>query len=1365
MFDIIFVQNHPNTEDTWKLLKAQFPLAKKVSSFEKARKVALTEFFWIVPDDIVVDNLFDFSYVPDEWSKEYVHVFKNGDTYDGIALIPTSIKLSSREIEHRFYINKKEIDIVASHPKPYDLFVIDNYKDYKYALETSSTELFWMSSNMIVHDVDLVNNYYISHHDSQLRNQTHAFIHNVDEQRLYNGLFLCSKRRELSEREVEYRFPVNRIEHDTVGSTKKPYSIVVCNTYDEYIAAIDNTSITELFWTFTPNVKLDPSFSMDLYFTHDNEYDRKSNHNFIHRVDGNDYRNGVFLLTKHRPLTQREFDHRFIVDAKEWDIVASGPVEYPVYEIDSYDEYLAAFDDSKTEMFWMSSRNISATIPDLYFTHDNEYDRKQNHAFIHRVGDKDLYNGLFLCSKHRPLTEREIKYRHIVNRKEWDIVGSGPVQYDHFYIETYNDYLKAMEFSKTELFWADSDNIKSTIPDIYFTHDNEFDRTHNHNFLHVDGKRNGLFLLSKHAPVTEREIEHRFIVNAKEWHIVGSDKISYPVYEIDTYDEYLAALDDSKSEMFWMSSRNITADIPDLYFTHDNEFDRKQNHAFIHRVGDKELYNGLFLCSKHRPLTEREVEYRHIVNRKEWDIVASGPKSYDIFEIDSYDDYLRALENSTTEMFWGTSCNLTATIPDLYFTHDNEYDRKSNHNFWHHVKDKFYRNGVFLFSKHSPVTEREIEHRFIVNAKEWDIVASMPIEYDIFNIETYDDYQFALENSKTELFWATSHNITYQIPDLYFTHDNEYDRKANHTFIHAVKDKNLRNGLFLLSKHRPLTAKEIDHRFIVNAKEWDIIGSTSVMYPVYEIDTYDEYLQALENTETEMFWMSSRNIDTSDFRFDIYFSHNNEYDRKQNHAFIHRVDNKTLYNGVFLCSKHRVLTQKEVEHRHIVNRKEWNIVASGPKKYDVFVVDSYEDYLNAYDNTTTEMFWATSNNLKAADDFGFDIYFSHDNAYDRTQNHVFVHRVGDRDLYNGIFLLSKHRPLTKREVEHRYIVNRKEWDIVASGPVEYEQFIIDTYEDYETALNDSETEMFWMIPPEVTVDPNFKFNLYFTHNQWFERETNHVFKNGTAWDGVSLVSKKSLITEREINMRFLANKKQYDVVASNPRPYDIVFISKDEEHADHNYNNLLERFPRAKRIHGVEGIHQAHIEAAKLCDTNMFWVVDADAEIIDKFAFDYYVPAYDPDGRKTVHVWKAQNPINSLVYGYGAVKLLPRLLTLNMNTAKPDMTTSISPYFKSINRISNITRFNTDAFSTWRSAFRECVKLASKSIDGQLDEETEFRLKIWCTRGADKPFGEYCIAGANVGKLYGETHRGDIQALAMINNFDWLQEQFKQSNQ
>jgi hypothetical protein len=224
--------------------------------------------------------------------------------------------------------------------------------------------------------------------------------------------------------------------------------------------------------------------------------------------------------------------------------------------------------------------------------------------------------------------------------------------------------------------------------------------------------------------------------------------------------------------------------------------------------------------------------------------------------------------------------------------------------------------------------------------------------------------------------------------------------------------------------------------------------------------------------------------------------------------------------------------------------------------------------------------------------------------------------------------------------------------------------------------------------------------------------------------------------------------------------YDIVFISYNEINADRNYAALKERFPMAKRVDGVKGIHQAHIQAAKKCFTKMFWVVDADAKILPSFNFNYVVPPHQLDH---VHVWRSVNPINDLEYGYGGVKLFPRELTIKMDVTYPDMTTSISTKFKAIEQISNITAFNTDEFSTWRSAFRECCKLSSKTIKGQKDQETEERLSRWCsTYGKDRPFGDYAISGAIAGRTYGVQYYNDIEALKKINDFDWLYEQFSE---
>ena len=225
--------------------------------------------------------------------------------------------------------------------------------------------------------------------------------------------------------------------------------------------------------------------------------------------------------------------------------------------------------------------------------------------------------------------------------------------------------------------------------------------------------------------------------------------------------------------------------------------------------------------------------------------------------------------------------------------------------------------------------------------------------------------------------------------------------------------------------------------------------------------------------------------------------------------------------------------------------------------------------------------------------------------------------------------------------------------------------------------------------------------------------------------------------------------------------YDIVFISYEEPNADDVYAELKERYPMAKRVHGVKGIHQAHIAAAKKCFTKMFWVVDGDAKLKDDFTFDYICEDWDLDA---VHVWRWQNPVNLLVYGYGGVKLLPRQLTIDMDVTKPDMTTSISNKFYAHTEISNVTAFNTDPFNTWKSAFRECVKLSSKLIRGQIDDETETRLLIWCNEGMNKPNGDYAMMGARAGKKYGEENKDNKEALFKINDFDWLKEMYDKEN-
>lgn len=1334
-------------------------------SFEEAKQKSTTDMFWLVPDDVTVSEFFKFSFMPDDWSHEYVHVFSNGKTKskDGIILAPKNYSPTDNELRHRFYADKKEVTVVASHPKPFPQYNFSTYNEYLDVLENTTFDLFWWIPDDVEVEKDFDLNFYIDHHNQYDRHINHVFLNDKD----YDGVMLLSKHCKISEKEFTHRFLAVKKEHEVVASRPKKYDTFVIDSWSDYKLALEN-STTGMFWGIPSDVSVVKD--LNLYFSHHNQYDRNITHVFLNKKTYD----GVVLYSTKVKLSKKEVEHRFYSKKKEWNEVYSIPKPYDVFDVESYQDYLDAKNSTTTDMFWISSPQINdyqSARDQFYVSHHNMIDRNQVHAFEHDHDGLTSFNGLFLVPKNITLTENEILHRHPVNRKEHNVIMSVPAPYDYFQIDSYEEYLTALETSNTEMFWMSSRNINTSGFDFDFVldHTNTYDRHINHAFLHkVDDHAaclyNGLFLCSKHSPLTQKEVEHRHLVNVKQHSVLGSVPVTYDKFIIDTYDDYLRAFNDTKTEMFWGVSSNLE-DVEDfdfkLSFTHDNKYDRGINHAFLNQGFASVNYNGYFLFSKKSPVTRKEIEYRHILNVKEWKVVASRYAEYDICMVDTYDEYLEAMEKSVTELFWAVSrnCNIDIYDFDLHFDHTNTFDRFNNHAFIHEVKGMQLYNGVFLLSKHKPVTKKEIEYRHLVDVKHWDIVASKECSYDEFCIETYEEYLDALEHSNTEMFWGYTHNIDTNVFDFdyYFTHDNEYDRKINHTFLHEVDDKGYRNGLFLFSKHAPLTQKEIEHRHIINAKNWPVVASVPVKYERFVINNFSDYLAAMDKCKTEMFWAIPSDVEVNiDFEFDLYFTHDNVYDRTTNHVF----RNGDYWDGIALMSTHAQVTQQEIEHRFYANSKKHDVVASTPKPFPIYNIETYNDYLNAFDESPSNMFWGTTPNIKIHEDFDIGMYIDIHNSYDRTINHAFKHKANGKESYNGLFLFTKHAPLTQKEIEYRTIGRRKEWDLVATGPVEYDRFIINTYRDFELARNKSKTEMFWMIPSEVQVEKDFAFDMYFTHDQDFERSTNHVFKNGQAWDGISLISKKSSVTEREIQMRFLANKKEYDIVASQPKTYDIVFISKDEEHADTNYNLLTDRFPDAKRVHGVEGIHAAHIEAAKLCNTEMIWIVDADAQIVDNFNFDYYIPKYDPDSKKTVHVWKSQNPINGLIYGYGAVKLLPRELTLNMDTTKPDMTTSISPLFKVVNKISNVTKFNTDEFSTWRSAFRECVKLSSRAIDGQLDEETEFRLNAWCKRGKDKQFGNAAIHGANHGKKYGESNRKSIEKLRQINNFAWLREEF-----
>ena len=214
--------------------------------------------------------------------------------------------------------------------------------------------------------------------------------------------------------------------------------------------------------------------------------------------------------------------------------------------------------------------------------------------------------------------------------------------------------------------------------------------------------------------------------------------------------------------------------------------------------------------------------------------------------------------------------------------------------------------------------------------------------------------------------------------------------------------------------------------------------------------------------------------------------------------------------------------------------------------------------------------------------------------------------------------------------------------------------------------------------------------------------------------------------------------------------FDVVFISYNEPNAEANWYRLLEKFPKALRVKNVKGIFEAHKRAAEIARTPMFYVVDGDAEILDSFKFDFQPNIFDMD---CVHLWTSRNPVNGLEYGYGGIKLFPRQLLLDATTWTVDLTTGLGK-LKLVDKVSNMTAFNTDAFNTWRSAFRECAKLAASN-----DPAAEERLTTWCNHATGE-FKFEALCGAQAGRMYGMANICDVDQLKTINDYEWMKNEF-----
>jgi hypothetical protein len=225
---------------------------------------------------------------------------------------------------------------------------------------------------------------------------------------------------------------------------------------------------------------------------------------------------------------------------------------------------------------------------------------------------------------------------------------------------------------------------------------------------------------------------------------------------------------------------------------------------------------------------------------------------------------------------------------------------------------------------------------------------------------------------------------------------------------------------------------------------------------------------------------------------------------------------------------------------------------------------------------------------------------------------------------------------------------------------------------------------------------------------------------------------------------------------SKSSPMDIVFLSNGEAGADGNWEHLLsvtKGLPnRVVRVDGVHGRAAAYHAAAEASETPWMFTVFAKLKVSPKFDWNW-----QPDRMQVPkhYIFHAKNPVNGLIYGHQAMIAYNKKLTLANEGRGLDFT--LDDEHEVVPLISGIAMYNTDPFSTWRTSFREVLKL--KADDS---EESRIRLDAWLNK-AEGDFAQYSIKGAVDADEYFDEVPGDFDKLKLSYEWAWLREKFDQS--
>ena len=232
---------------------------------------------------------------------------------------------------------------------------------------------------------------------------------------------------------------------------------------------------------------------------------------------------------------------------------------------------------------------------------------------------------------------------------------------------------------------------------------------------------------------------------------------------------------------------------------------------------------------------------------------------------------------------------------------------------------------------------------------------------------------------------------------------------------------------------------------------------------------------------------------------------------------------------------------------------------------------------------------------------------------------------------------------------------------------------------------------------------------------------------------------------------YIIKQKSADLT---PRLLDIIYISNGEPEAERWYEHLVKACGReVKRVMNVDGRSQAYRAAAELSTTPWFFTVFAKLEVVEDFDW-----TWQPDWLQEPkhYIFNSRNPVNGLEYGHMGVIAYNKQLVLD--TDSPGLDFTLSKAHAVVPLLSATAHYNTTPELTWRTAFRECIKLKDDAEKtGSI--ESRYRLDIWLTT-AEGNYAESSLQGARDALEYYNEVNGDYTELMRSFEWAWLREYY-----